>query len=76
MVLANPTRKLFCSCIIAVGLEYSCLPYFQGWAELYIYTLLQGPYTTVYLVISLPKIPYIQRIYMVLANSTVTYFLC
>jgi hypothetical protein len=26
------------------------------------------PYVTVYLVISLPKIPYIQRIYMVLAN--------
>jgi len=27
-------------------------------------------YMTVYLVISLPKIPYIHRIYMVLANST------
>ena len=27
------------------------------------------PYMTVYLVISLPKIPYINRIYMVLANS-------
>jgi len=26
------------------------------------------PYMTVYLVISLPKIPYINRIYMVLAN--------
>ena len=26
------------------------------------------PYTTVYLVISLPKIPYVHRIYMVLAN--------
>jgi len=26
------------------------------------------PYMTVYLVISLPKIPYIHRIYMVLAN--------
>jgi len=28
------------------------------------------PYMTVYLVLSLPKIPYINRIYMVLANST------
>jgi hypothetical protein len=27
-------------------------------------------YMTVYLVISLPKIPYIHRIYMVLANPT------
>jgi len=26
------------------------------------------PYMTVYLVISLPKIPYVERIYMVLAN--------
>ena len=31
---------------------------------MYIYT----PYMTVYLVISLPKIPYVNRIYMVLAN--------
>jgi len=30
------------------------------------------PYMTVYLVISLPKIPYIHRIYMVLANPTHT----
>ena len=29
-----------------------------------------APYMTVYLVISLPKIPYIHRIYMVLANPT------
>ena len=29
-----------------------------------------APYMTVYLVISLPKIPYIHRIYMVLANLT------
>jgi len=28
------------------------------------------PYMTVYLVISLPKIPYVNRIYMVLANPT------
>ena len=28
------------------------------------------PYTTVYLVIFLPKIPYIHRIYMVLADPT------
>ena len=28
------------------------------------------PYMTVYLVISLSKIPYIHRIYMVLANPT------
>jgi len=28
------------------------------------------PYMTVYLVIFLPKIPYIHRIYMVLANPT------
>jgi hypothetical protein len=28
------------------------------------------PYMTVYFVISLPKIPYINRIYMVLANPT------
>ena len=28
------------------------------------------PYMTVYLVTSLPKIPYIHRIYMVLANPT------
>jgi len=27
------------------------------------------PYMTVYLVMSLPKIPYMHRIYMVLANS-------
>jgi len=32
------------------------------------------PYMTVYLVISLPKIPYIHRVYMVLANPT--YFIC
>ena len=31
------------------------------------------PYMTVYLVISLPKIPYIHRIYMVLANSNHMY---
>ena len=30
------------------------------------------PYMTVYLVISLPKIPYIHRIYMVLANPSYT----
>ena len=30
------------------------------------------PYMTVYLVIFLPKIPYIHRIYMVLANPTYT----
>ena len=29
------------------------------------------PYMTVYLVISLPKIPYIHRIYMVLANPII-----
>ena len=29
-----------------------------------------APYMTVYLVISLPKIPFIHRIYMVLANPT------
>ena len=29
-----------------------------------------APYMTVYLVVSLPKIPYIHRIYMVLAHST------
>jgi len=29
-----------------------------------------APYMTVYTVISLPKIPYIHRIYMVLANPT------
>ena len=29
-----------------------------------------APYMTVYLVISLPKIPYMHRIYMVLANPT------
>ena len=29
-----------------------------------------SPYMTVYLVISLPKIPHIHRIYMVLANPT------
>ena len=28
------------------------------------------PYMTVYMVISLPKLPYIHRIYMVLANPT------
>ena len=28
------------------------------------------PYMTVYLVISLPKLPYIHRIYMVLANPS------
>jgi hypothetical protein len=28
------------------------------------------PYMTVYLVISLPKIPYVNRIYMVLANPS------
>jgi hypothetical protein len=30
--------------------------------------LIYTPYMTIYLVISLPKIPYIHRIYMVLAN--------
>jgi hypothetical protein len=29
-----------------------------------------APYMTVYLVISLPKVPYIHRVYMVLANPT------
>jgi len=33
------------------------------------------PYMTVYLVVFLPKIPYIYRIYMVLANSTYTHWL-
>jgi len=28
------------------------------------------PYMTVYLVISLPKLPYVNRIYMALANPT------
>jgi len=28
------------------------------------------PYMTVYLVVSLPRIPYIHRYYMVLANAT------
>jgi hypothetical protein len=41
--------------------------YTQGWPERYIYT--------VYLVISLPKTPYIHRIYMVLANPIYTVFL-
>jgi len=29
-----------------------------------------APYMTVYLVVSLPQIPYIHRMYMVLANPT------
>ena len=36
----------------------------KGWPEPYIYTYIY----TVYLVISKPKIPYVHRIYMVLAN--------
>ena len=32
-----------------------------------------APYMTVYTVISLPKIPYIHRIYMILANPTYIY---
>ena len=32
--------------------------------------LIYAPYRTVYLVISWPKIPYMHRIYMVLANPT------
>jgi hypothetical protein len=62
-VLANPTH---------VRAQHTCTDshthtYTQGWPESYIYT-----YMTVYLVISLPKIPYIHRIYkyMVLVNPT------
>jgi len=39
--------------------------YAYGWPELYIYTVL-----TVYLMISLPKISYLHRIFMVLGNPT------
>jgi hypothetical protein len=34
------------------------------------------PYMTIYLMISLPKIPYIHRIYMVLANPNHVPYLC
>jgi len=36
----------------------------------HLYVHIYTPYMTVYLVISLPKLPYIHRIYMVLANLT------
>jgi hypothetical protein len=49
-----------------VPIKYAKAPDKKGWPEPYIYT----PYMTVYLVISLPKIPYTHRIYMVLANPT------
>jgi hypothetical protein len=39
---------------------------FVGLARTYMYT----PYMTVYLVTSLPKTPYIHRMYRVLANPT------
>jgi len=42
--------------------QYSCFMLKVGQNRIY------TPYMTVYLVISLPKIPYIHRIYMVLAN--------
>jgi len=41
----------------------------------YIYTV-YNQYMTVYLVISLPKLPYVNRIYMVLANPTDVGGLC
>jgi len=46
-----------------------CTPYMPRVGQNRIYT----PYMTVYLVISLPKIPYIHRIYMVLANPIYAY---
>jgi len=52
----------------AVWPDWCCSPicYFLGWPELYMYT----PYMNVYLVVSLPRIPHIHRIYMVLANPS------
>jgi len=47
-----------------VPIKYAKAPDKKGWPEPYIYT----PYMTVYLVISLPKIPYTHRIYMTLNN--------
>ena len=56
----------------AILILFKCMSVWRDAAPLFrvgqnrIYT----PYMTVYLVISLPKIPYIHRIYMVFANPT------
>jgi hypothetical protein len=47
-----------------IGCRWSCVICRVGHNRIY------TPYMTVYLVISLPKLPYIHRIYMVLANPS------
>jgi len=54
-----------------------CQPYFTVYIYILIYWVGQNHiytlYMTVYLVVSLPRIPYIHRIYMVLANPIYIY---
>ena len=54
-------QKVRCRCLFTCACVRMCRV-----GQNRIYT----PYMTVYLVISLPKIPYVNRIYMVLANPT------
>jgi len=56
-------------CTTRVGHKHTCI---ARVGQNRIYT----PYMTVYLMISLPKIPYIHRIYMVLANLIYIYIQC
>jgi len=58
-------HECMCVCEFMVSLALS-ISHMSRVGQNHIYT----PYMTVYLVISLPKIPYIHRTYMVLANPT------
>ena len=53
-------RKNALQHISMISADHLHIHYRSGWPEPYIYT----PYVTIYLVISLPKLPYIHRIYI------------
>jgi hypothetical protein len=56
-----------CGCVMCV---FVCVMCRVGQNRIY------TPYMTVYLVISLPNLPYIHRIYMVLANPSNVCVMC
>jgi hypothetical protein len=59
------TDRCHCHPSFARALKHLTTRDGQNWVY-----IIYAPYMTVYLVISLPKIPYMHRIYMVLANPT------
>ena len=64
VLLIKSPQKITCTHTLYVSTYGSGQPYIFRVGQNRIYT----PYMTVYLVISLPKIPYVDRVYMVLAN--------